>query len=245
MKHVELQLPLSDSSSTSRTIAGDFSIKELDTLTQFVTFMSRIRNCALLLRGMGGFKQIKFDKEGITIKSSSCTDSELYELLHVMRPVTLESERASFKNVASLLGRHLRSEELDQFIKMNRRVFRDGEMSLYMQFTVNSQKLFDESLLKTWLNGTQYHTDDDKAQAWSKLEKALGDENAKAIVLAQLHGKIAALMNIDYIGGQVLSASNCETEPLGIRADSLEGDFLLRMPQSLHISVIRLRLAPY
>ena len=79
-----------------------------------------------------------------------------------------------------------------------------GDASLYMQIFVNSQKLFAESLLYTWLNGTQYHTEDEKAQAWSKLEAALGEPNARAVVLTQLHGKVMALLNVAYLANQVL-----------------------------------------
>jgi hypothetical protein len=143
VKLVPLQIPVTEDSTVSLTIAGDFSPEELETLAQYVNFMKRIRTCALLSRGMGGFSGMKFDNLGITIRSSSsCTDSELHELLHVMRPVTLENEQASFKNVTTFLGRRLRGEEFDQFLKINKRIFRDGEMSFYMQVTVGTQKLF-------------------------------------------------------------------------------------------------------
>ena len=79
-------------------------------------------------------------------------------------------------------------------------------MSLYLQISVGSQKLFAESILHTWLNGTQYHTDDNKAEAWSRLEASLGESNAKALVLSQLHSKVMALMNVDYVAQQVLGA---------------------------------------
>lgn len=202
-------LQLSEDSSVALTIAGDFSLEELDTLAQYVNLMRRIRACALLSRGMAGFGGMKFDNTGITIKSSSpspCTDSELHDLLHVMRPVALEKERASFKNIRTILGRRLRSKEFAQFLKINKRIFRDGEMSLYMQVTIDTQKLFSESLLNTWLNGTQYHTYDSEAQAWSKLETSLGEANARALVVSQLHSKVKALMNLDYVAQKVLGA---------------------------------------
>jgi hypothetical protein len=107
-------LQLSEDSSVVLTVAGNFSREELDTLTQYVNLMRRIRACALLSRGMAGFGGMKFDNTGITIRlslPSPCTDSELHELLHVMRPVTLEKERASFKNIRTILGRRVRSEE--------------------------------------------------------------------------------------------------------------------------------------
>jgi hypothetical protein len=202
-------LQLSEDSSVVHTIAGDFSPEELDTLAQYVNLMRRIRTCALLSRGMAGFGGMKFDSSGITIRSSSpspSTDSELHELLHVMRPVTLEKERASFKNIRTILGRRFLSKEFAQFLKINKRIFRDGEMSLYMQVTVNTQKLFSESLLNTWLNGTQYHTYESEAQAWSKLETSLGEANAKVLVLSQLHSKVKALMNMDYVAQRVVGA---------------------------------------
>jgi hypothetical protein len=93
-----------------------------------------------------------------------------------------------------------------KFLKINQRIFRDGEISLYMQITVDTRKLFSESLLNTWLNGTQYHTNDSEAQAWSKLETSLGQANARPLVLSQLHSKVKALMNIDYIAQKVLGA---------------------------------------
>ncbi|MCD0422891.1 hypothetical protein LOC51_37265 [Rubrivivax sp. JA1024] len=206
MKLVSLDLPHTEDSCVSLVIAGDFEPEELRILEQFGKLMNRLRTCNLLTRGMGGFCGLTFDMNGISIRSAPCTDGELFELLHVMRPVTLEDERASFKNVTTILGRRLRSEELLQFIKVNKRIFRDGEMSLYMQVSVGSHKLFAESLLNVWLNGTQYHTDDDKARTWNELEASLGDSSARALVLTQLHSKVKALMNVDYVAHKVLLA---------------------------------------
>ena len=206
MKLVSLHLPISEDSSVSVVVAGDFSVEEFATLEQYTRLMARVRACALLSRGMGGFGGLTLDKSGLTIRSAPCTDGELYELLHLIRPITLEDETASFKNVAALLGRRLRDPNLLQFLKINNRVFRDGEMSLYLQISVGRQKLFAESLLHTWLNGTQYHTDSAKAESWSKLEGSLGEPNAKAVVLSQLHSKVMALMNVDYVAHQVLVA---------------------------------------
>jgi hypothetical protein len=206
MKRISLHLPAAEDSSVLVTVVGDFATDELTTLRQFTKLMERVRLCALLTRGMSGLSGLTFDKSGLTVRAASCTDGELHELLHVMRPVTLEQERASFKNVTSLLGRRTRSEELSQFLKVNKRVFRDGEMSLYMQISIGTQKLFADSFLNTWLNGTQYHSDDEKALTWSRLEALLGQPNAKALVLSQLHSKVKALMNVDYVAHQVLNA---------------------------------------
>lgn len=64
---------------------------------------------------------------------------------------------------------------------------------MYMQFSIGSQKLVDNSLLWNWLNGTQYHTDKEKADAWARLEASLTADNARALVISQLHSRVKAL----------------------------------------------------
>ena len=78
----------------------------------------------------------------------------------------------------------------------------------YMQISVGNQPLFHESLLDTWLNGAQYHTDAEKATSWRALEVALSSENARAVVMSQLQGRVKALFNLEYIASLVLQKSD-------------------------------------
>ncbi|OIO67880.1 MAG: hypothetical protein AUJ57_10595 [Zetaproteobacteria bacterium CG1_02_53_45] len=54
------------------------------------------------------------------------------------------------------------------------------------------------------LNGTQYHTDTEKALAWKKFENILGSDNAKALVMNQLHSKVKALLLLEHLVSLVL-----------------------------------------
>jgi hypothetical protein len=189
--------------------SGIFSADEAALLKVFVELVGRIRDSTLLRRGMPGMSGLKFDMQtGLTFTSSEYTDAELYELLHVLRPVILEDERASFRRIAALLGRALPNPDVRAYLKTQNRVFRHGEMNLYMQISVENQPLFDESLLRTWLNGTQYHTDTQKAEAWNRLMSVLKESNGRALVMSQLRGKVVALFNVDYIARQVVAAAN-------------------------------------
>jgi hypothetical protein len=140
---------------------------------------------------------------GIQIKCAPYENSELFELLHVLRPLILSEEIMSFEKIIALLRRRFASKKFSDYLRGIRNMFKDGELKAYMQITVGDQPLFDDSLLKIWLNGTQYHTDSEKAKAWKDIEASLGNENAKAIVMNQLNSKVKALFLLEHLVGLV------------------------------------------
>ena len=78
-----------------------------------------------------------------------------------------------------------------------------------MQITLGDRPFFDKSTLDLWLNAEQYHTDKDKAEAWADFERSLTTtENVRALVMAQLHSKVKALMHLEYIVNLVLIKSD-------------------------------------
>ena len=212
MKTIAFDLAINDDKSIHVIVEAAFEDNELASLAHYVQLIGRVRTCTLLERGIHGFTGLTFDAKGLSVKADAWSRAELHELLHVLRPVTLEEERSSFHRIAALLGRRINEPIVRNYLKIANRVFRDGVMSLYMQIRVGDQPLFAESLLKTWLNGTQYHTDDEKAKAWAALEENLGEPNSRAIVQDHLYGKVLALMNIDYLARQVLARCDASRE---------------------------------
>lgn len=204
MKNVHLELPANDEGFDIVDLVCDFAEHELELIRQYSTLTDRVRNCSLLQRGMSGFQGLTFDQGGLSITAGACTKPELHELLHVLRPVTLEKERASFSRVMKILEGRLGHESVLNFLRLNQHAFRHGEMSLFFQVSIGDKPLFAESLLRTWLNGTQYHTDASKAADWAALEASLGEPSAQAVVMTQLHGKVVAVLNIDYVARQIL-----------------------------------------
>ena len=208
MSTVSLSLRLRGEELPPVEASGVFPPEAHDRLREFVRLVGRVRVSALLLRGMPGLSRVRFDTtSGLTLTSEDYTDAELFELLHVLRPVILEEEPFSFHRTSSMLGRYIDSQDVRDYLKLQTRVFRHGEMNLYMRLSVNNQPLFDESLLRLWLNGTQYHSDAEKAAAWGQLEASLSESGSRALVISQLRGKVLALFNVDYVARQVVEAT--------------------------------------
>lgn len=190
-------------------VSASFTAEDLALLRQFVDLVRRVRESALLCRGMPSISALKFKAaSGLSITCATYTNAELHELLHVLRPVILQDEHSNFQQIVALLRRKIPSPEVRAYLKLQKRVFSHGELNLYMQISIDGQPLFDESLLRIWLNGTQYHTDAEKAEAWKQLESTLTPRSGRALVMAQLHSRVVTLFNIDYIARQVLCGAH-------------------------------------
>ncbi len=203
MKTVKLQL--SDDTGSKFDIEASFDAEDLALLASFRRFMRRIYDASLTKRGIPFVTNLNWEAgKGPTFTAPEFTNAELHELLHVLRPVILENEDASFQKVQALLGKKFKDKHFGEHLKALRHLFDHGELSRFMQISVGGQKLWDKSVLHTWLNGVQYHTDAEKAEAWQKLESTLTEDNARAVIISQIHSRVKALILLDHVVSLVL-----------------------------------------
>ena len=204
MNTVTLQL-FDSEDNVAATISADFESGDLDQLRKFSALMSRVKETALLARGFAGITNMKWAAgAGMVFTCAPYTNPELHELLHVLRPVMLEEESASFHKMLALLGRQFRDKTFAQHQKALRHIFEEGELSSYMQISVGGQKLLHNSILRLWLNGTQYHSDQEKQDVWKSLEASLTENNTRALAIELVHSRVKALLLLDHIVGLVL-----------------------------------------
>lgn len=193
-------------------VSGAFDDSEIDLLRRYAEFVDRVRETKLLQRGMPAIKNIKWTAdEGMKWTCSPYENGELHELLHVLRPLILSREVTSFERVTGMLGKKFDSEKFRGHLKLQRTIFEDGELKLYMQISLNDQPLLDGATLKLWLNGEQYHTDEEKAAMWKEIEKNLTVENTRALVITQLQAKVKALFNVQHIVNLILGKANTQS----------------------------------
>jgi hypothetical protein len=180
-------------------VKGEFTSDDFQMLNQYIASMSRLRETALVKRGIPMISNMSWSAgNAMSFTCDEYSNPELYELLHVSRHLILESEPASFHKTLALLGRKFADQTYKSHQKYIRKMFEDGELSMYMQISLGGQNLLDESLLKIWLNGTQYHGDTEKAAAWEQLESSLTTKNARAIVSTQLHSRVKAMALLEH-----------------------------------------------
>lgn len=204
MLEVRLGLATKEGDPLEATTAT-FDTPEIELIRRYAGFVDRVRETKLLQRGMPSITNMSWKpEEGMKWSCPPYENAELHELLHVLRPLILSKEATSFERIAGLLGKKFDSEKFRRYIKLQRSIFKDGELKLYMQISLDDQPLLDDATLSLWLNGEQYHTDDEKAASWNEIEKALTTENARALVITQLQAKVKALFNVQYIATLIL-----------------------------------------
>lgn len=186
------------------TFSGEVSDSDLMLFTKFTAHLDRVMECTLIRRGIPGITGMKWEEGHMEISAGSYTNPELYELLHLLRPLILHNEPASFGAVRAALGRCFKNKGLSSHMKSLQHIFDHGQLASYMQVSIGEQPIFDDSLLRTWLNGTQYHTEDAKAAAWKILEEDLNTENARAIIINQLKDRVYALFLLGKITAAIL-----------------------------------------
>jgi hypothetical protein len=205
MHQVSLSLSTVEDGSFVERAGATFEESDVKLFRQFMLNTARLQTVSLMKRGLPSMSNISFgDGKGTQFKCESYEDAELYELLHVLRPILLAREPSSFERIAGVLGKQFTSENLRGHLKVLRTVFADGELKLYMQISLNGRELFDDSTLKLWLNGSEYHQDSVKSDQWKTFAKSLTEENTRAFVMTQLHSKIKATLGLAYIVSLIL-----------------------------------------
>ncbi len=205
MKTVRLKLR-GEEDQDLHEIVGEFTEEDLTLFEKYNGHVARLKETSLYKRGVPSITNMEWKAgAGMKFTCDAYTNAELYELLHVLRPLILEREPTSFVKVVALLGRRFKDKNYAAHQRTLRKMFEDGELSMYMQITVGEQPILDSSLLHIWLNGTQYHGDTEKADAWEKLETSLSSETARGVVITQLQSKIKALLFLEHEASLVLA----------------------------------------
>lgn len=81
-----------------------------------------------------------------------------------------------------------------------------------MQIKVNNVNLFSDRTFKSWLNGLQYHTDEEKRASWSQISSALTEPNVRAYLITQIHSKINAIEKLYFLAKLILTPKDPENK---------------------------------
>lgn len=204
----EIKLLLSDPGPpvVNEVVIGQFSDQEMERFKSFVQYVARVRDSTILQSGLPAITNMSWNaNEGMKFSCPPVANADLHELLHVLRPLILQREHCSFHNIASIFGAKFENVLIRSQLKELRRFFENGELSFYMQIHVGDTPLLSDNTLKLWLNGEEYHTDLDKAQAWKGLEESLNVENTRAIVISLIQSKVKALFRLEYLVNLVIT----------------------------------------
>jgi len=205
MKKVKLVARSEEDETLEEPIELSFEDDEIEKLRLFMRNFERFKDAGLIQKGIPELKNIGWDKtKGLYFEFTEFDYKDVYELLHLARPFFLAQEPASFERTCGLLGKRGKATVLTGTLKFIRTAYEKGEYQSLFQVTLNGAPLFHESTLKAWLNGIEYHQDEEKREQIEKLEAALSQEAARGIFVSQLSGRIHAIFELAHIIGLII-----------------------------------------
>ena len=207
MKTVKLVAQDEEDETVEQRIELSFEEAEIEKLRLFMRNFERFKNADLIQKGIPELKKMGWDTkqgQGLTFEFTDFDYKDVYELLHLARPFFLAEEPASFERTCGILGKRGKGTVLTGTLKFIRTLYEKGEYQSLFQVTLGGTPLFHESTLKAWLNGVEYHQDQDKREQIEKLEKALSQNAARGIFVSQLSGRIHSIFELAHIIGLII-----------------------------------------
>lgn len=190
----------SEDGTETHDLELSFDDVDVAMLTRYLNNYDRMVSARIFAAGFPAVKRINWTAaSGLVFEVTEFDYGHVCELLHVARPIVLGQEPASFEKVQAVFGKRAKGTALTKHLKHIREVYERGDYQPYFQVSINKTPLFDDETLKTWLNGVEYHQDSEKAELVTALEKALGDETARGIFVAQLSGRMRAAQMLAHL----------------------------------------------
>lgn len=136
---------------------------------------------------------------GMVFEVSEFDRRDLYELLHVLRPFILKRESASFDKTISVFGKKLKGPLFRQSFKELRQLYNDGELSFIVRVSLNELPIFSDRVFSAWLNGVEYHRDEEKRLFIERLESQFGEKETLGIVVSILKSRVKAISALHHL----------------------------------------------
>ena len=122
--------------------------------------------------------------------------SQLRELLHVLRPLILQSERTFYNRATSILSKRIEHRLWRGLMRGYVRSFRADSSQQFFSVRVEGLMLNSEEALDLWLNGYEYHRDPEKR---NRLAVSVGGEitdASLALFVDLLGAKVEAILEV-------------------------------------------------
>ena len=133
---------------------------------------------------------------GATTRTKLPEDDDLSVLLHRLRPFVLQSEESYLPAVCNLLKRRIVLPSFRSTLDRYRDLFLGREFYSQIHILSNGTAINSEEVLMTWLNGFEYHQDQDKRAAIQELSQIFPLETTRGHFVGMIFDKVQAVQSL-------------------------------------------------
>jgi hypothetical protein len=176
---------------------GTFPEKEWRILARFTEYADQLRQNLLGRQGAAVSFTVRGETgSGLEYEVALPTDDELGAFLHRLRPFVLPKERTAFSSVTEILRRRLVHPVALDVLSRHHALFAGESFQSLFTVTINDLIINSEEALRLWLNGFEYHRDEDKRAALEALAPVMPLEAARAIFINMMLDKSTAVREV-------------------------------------------------
>ena len=183
-------------SGEERSFTVFFSGDELRQLRLFLRHVEELKAAGVLQQGLACSTEMTATPDDVAWKVSMPDRASLSVLLHHLRPLILQQEEANFLKTAKLVARRVEDSRLRGVIKNLRREYDGRNGQAMMKLEHNGKVLNSDEALFEWLNGFEYHRDEEKRQGIEAI-RAIPRDVVLAVLIGQLVDKVRAILGLE------------------------------------------------
>lgn len=195
----------------------EFPPDEWRTLTLFVSRADELARTTLLSTPSGINFSLHVDADGVMtfIPRQMPHPDHFRALLHLMRAFVLQGEATHFGKIRNILRRRLDHPAFDAYLERQKQIF-DGARCQAFGIMSDGTMLNSSKMLDVWLNGYEYHGDEEKRQRFEDLHgDVLSKELTEALFVAMMLDRARVVIEL---------RNAIQALRHGLTASSLPGD---------------------
>jgi len=150
----------------------EFSNSELQILKSFFKEVMHVNNLPSTKKIS---TTIKISLSNMKVKGIPPPIEEKNSFLHMLRPLILQKEATWTPKVINILYKHIDSELFREFLNTQKSFFKCKD-PYSLSYTIDEGKIYNEKILKLWLNAYEYHRDIKKIEELKAIIKPIGME---------------------------------------------------------------------
>ncbi len=193
-----------------------YSVSDQDEvlLRRFVRSSREVVEAARRAGGLPAKLHLSYSEDsGFRVETAEPTDDQRALILHRLRPLILTNEPWSFDRVCGIVRRSSDHEFLSRHLRWLRGIYTGSEIRNMVVFSRGELVLNSDAAFQHWLNGFEYHQEEDKAAKIADGDSVLPVEVVRPIFMMLLSQKLKAISHLAFFVDKMLEQSTEMTEP--------------------------------
>lgn len=176
--------------------SGAFADEDWRRLTEYLANSQRLASCRFAESQSQLHWRIAGERGSpARIEATLPPEDDIAAFLHYLRPFMLAHSPTNFAKIRKVIGREVSLTPIQQYLKRLKAMYAGREIPFQIEIGSRAGRLTlnSEAAIDKWLNGLEYHQDDDKRADMRAMFEVFTEPAARAMLLYCMLQRAAAI----------------------------------------------------